>query len=117
MTGPVYATALEERGLERLVPDEPTRERLNTAIFDELCQGVFRAETTGAFLAAIDDLKGRGADCVILGCTEIPLIVNADNASLPVLDSTRLLARDAVREAVSDEPVSRTSGWLTPRPS
>lgn len=112
MTGPVYARALEPRGWERLVPGETTREELNTAIFDELCQGIFTDRTTRLFLRAIDDLRARGAECVILGCTEIPLIVSPENSSLPVLDSTRLLAKHAVLEAVDDRPLTARSGWL-----
>lgn len=111
MTGPVYRSALEKCDCELLVPDEPTRERLNAAIFDELCMGVFNTGTTDYFLKAIDDLKSRGAECVILGCTEIPLIVTPENSSLPTLDSTRLLAKYAVREAISDRPLPKT-GWL-----
>ncbi len=88
------------------------REQLNVAIFDELCQGIFNAQTTGLFLQAIDDLQAKGADCVILGCTEIPLIITSDNAPLPVLDSTRLLARQAVREALNERPVTIKAGWL-----
>lgn len=113
MTGPVYENALRKRGLERLVPDEPTRKVLNTAIFDELCNGVFKPSTTDHFLKAIDDLKSRGAECVILGCTEIPLIVTPENSSLPTVDSTRLLAKYAVREAINDRPISANSGWLS----
>jgi aspartate racemase len=112
MTGPVYERALNERDLERLIPDEPMRERLNTAIFDELCNGVFKQSTTDYFLQAIEDLKSRGAECVILGCTEIPLIVTSVNSVLPTLDSTRLLAKYAVREAISERPISTKSGWL-----
>jgi aspartate racemase len=112
MTGPVYASALEKRGVKRSIPDESTRERLNDAIFDELCRGVFREETTRLFQAAIEDLRERGADCVILGCTEIPLIITSANSALPVLDSTRLLAKYAVREAVKEEPSTIESGWL-----
>jgi len=112
MTGPVYERALADRGMERLVPEEAAREALNTAIFDELCQGIFEPSTVDAFLAAIADLKARGAECVILGCTEIPLIVTEENSPLPILDSTRLLARAAVIEALSDEPVAASSGWL-----
>ena len=112
MTGPVYARALEQRGLERLTPDEPVREQLNTAIFDELCQSIFNAETTQLFVDAIEDLKARGAECVILGCTEIPLIVTEANSPLPVLDSTRLLAKYAVNEAISDRPIEMSSGWV-----
>ena len=112
MTGPVYETALKHRGLEMLVPDEQTREQLNAAIFDELCLGIFNASTTDLFVRAIEDLKSRGAECVILGCTEIPLIVTAENSPLPEFDSTRLLAKYAVREAVSDQPISMKAGWL-----
>ena len=99
MTGPVYARALEKRDLRLSVPEEPVRERLNAAIFDELCRGIFRPETTRLFLDAIDALASRGADCVVLGCTEIPLIINDGNSALPVLDSTRLLARAALQRA------------------
>jgi aspartate racemase len=112
MTGPVYARALAERGLQCSIPDEKTREALNAAIFDELCLGVFRPETTRLFLRAIADLRAKGADCAILGCTEIPLIVSADNSALPVLDSTRLLARQAVWTALREEPIPMRSGWL-----
>lgn len=112
MTGPVYETALKKRGLERLVPDEATMKFINTAIFDELCLSIFNASTTDMFLGAIDDLKSRGAECVVLGCTEIPLIVNEKNSSLPTFDSTRLLAKYAVREAVSERPIDMKSGWL-----
>jgi aspartate racemase len=112
MTGSVYATALHRRGFERLIPDEPTRAALNDAIFDELCQGVFTPSTTAVFVRAIEELASRGADCVILGCTEIPLIVSDANSPLPVLDSTRLLARHAVLEAVADRPLAAAHGWL-----
>jgi len=112
MTGPVYARALQQGDLERIIPDEPVREELNTAIFDELCQAIFNAETTQLFVNAIDDFKSRGAECVILGCTEIPLIVTAANSPLPILDSTRLLAKYAVKQASSDRPIEIKSGWL-----
>ena len=112
MTGPVYARALQQRGLERLIPEESVREKLNTAIFDKLCQAIFDDESTQLFLNAIADLKARGAECVILGCTEIPLIVTAANSPLPILDSTRLLAKYAVKEALSDQPIEIYAGWL-----
>jgi aspartate racemase len=116
MTGPVYARALEKLGLERFVPGEPMRERLNVAIFDELCQGIFNAQTTEMFLQAIEDLKSEGAECVILGCTEIPLIVTPANSPLPALDSTRLIARYAVREALNERPINIKAGWLAVSP-
>jgi len=111
MTGPVYKSVCEKRGWELLVPEESVREQLNAAIFDELCMGIFNKSTTDLFLHAIEDLKSRGAECVILGCTEIPLIVTPENSSLPTFDSTRLLAKYAVLEAISDRPLTK-SGWI-----
>lgn len=116
MTGPVYERALKQRGLEKLIPDEPTMERINDAIFNELCLGIFNASTTDFYLRAIDELKSRGAECVILGCTEIPLIVTEANSSLPAFDSTRLLAQYAVREAVSERAITMKAGWLDIQP-
>jgi amino-acid racemase len=112
MNGPVYVRALAQRGIEQLLPDEPMRARLNAAIFDELVQGIFTADTTALFVRAIADLESQGAECVILGCTEIPLIITAENSPLPTLDSTRLLATYAVREAVSERPIEQRAGWL-----
>lgn len=112
MTGPVYESALKKRGLERLIPNDATMKLINAAIFDELCLGIFDKGTTDMFLGAIDDLKSRGAECVVLGCTEIPLIVNNENSSLPTFDSTRLLAKYAILEAVSERPIEMKSGWL-----
>ncbi len=115
MDGPVYARALARRGVECLVPEAPLRARLDAAIFDELCRGIFRPETAALFLDAIARLKAAGAEAVILGCTEIPLIVKAEDSPLPTLDSTRLLARYAAREAVAAEPVGISAGWLAVR--
>ncbi len=111
MTGPVYAQSLEKRNLEYSVPDESMREKLNDAIFDELCQGIFSEASTELFVEAIRDLQSRGADCAILGCTEIPLIITPENSPLPVLDSTRLLAAHAVQLALKDELLME-SGWI-----
>jgi aspartate racemase len=112
MTGTVYADALERRGFGRLIPDEATRSMINDAIFDELCRGVFSPETTARFVEAIEALGEQGAECVILGCTEIPLIISDSNSSLPVLDSTRLLAKYAVKVAVDERPLTSEDGWL-----
>lgn len=115
MTGRVYPEALARRGFETIAPDEVTREALNTAIFDELCQGIFAPATTERFVDAIRSLQRQGADSAILGCTEIPLIVNDDNSPLPVLDSTRLLARRAVEAAMQDGPLDVDAGWVRTR--
>jgi aspartate racemase len=112
MMGNVYPAALQRLGFDRLIPDERAREMIDDAIFDELCLGVFKPETTAAFVQTIDELASQGADCVILGCTEIPLIISDSNSSLPVLDSTRLLAKYAVQVAVDDRALTSTDGWV-----
>jgi aspartate racemase len=67
---------------------------------DELVRGVFTPQAIGCFQRVIARMKSEGCDAVVLGCTEIPLIINDDNSTLPTLDSTRLLARAALRRAV-----------------
>lgn len=111
MTGPVYPKAFDRYGFKKLVPDESTRHKINEAIFEELCQSVFKEETVEVFINAIKDLEAQGAECVILGCTEIPLIINRENSVLPILDSTRLQARYAVELAISGKRLPE-SGWI-----
>jgi aspartate racemase len=74
---------------------------MNRIIMDELVYGVLKPEGVEYFAGVIEGLKAEGCDAVILGCTEIPLIINDSNSSLPTLDSTRLLARAAVQRAVN----------------
>jgi aspartate racemase len=112
MTGPAYARALGSFGMTRIIPSDERRHQINNLIFDELCQGVFRQPTTDVFLDAIRELREAGAECVILGCTEIPLIINEENSPLPVLDSTRLLAQYGVRVAVGAGALPASAGWL-----
>jgi aspartate racemase len=76
--------------------------RINEIIFRELVNGVFRETSRLYFNEAIQRLKQRGCDAAVLGCTEIPLIVNPQDCPLPTLDSTRLLARAAIRKALED---------------
>jgi len=101
MTGPVYPKRLEPLELQVLLPSEAERERINSIIFDELVQGRFEAPARAEMVAIIARLKDQGADAAILGCTEIPLLVSQEDSPLPVLDSTRLLARAALREALA----------------
>lgn len=95
----VYPSAFERVGLDWLRPDDEARDRIGQRIMDELVQGVFRPETVAYFQDVIRQLAERGCDAVVLGCTEIPLIIGDHNAALPTLDSTRLLARAALRRA------------------
>jgi aspartate racemase len=115
MNGPVYPRALEEQGLTTLCPIAARQKEINRTIFEELCQGVFLPSTTEMYVDAIRDLGAAGADCVILGCTEIPLIIDHRNSPLPVLDSTRLLAVHAVREAMLPDMSVGDGGWIVLR--
>jgi len=95
----VYPRQLAERGLECVRPNAAERDAINRIIFDELVNGVFTPAAVACFQQVIERMKGEGCDGVILGCTEIPLIMNDANSPLPTLDSTRLLARAALRRA------------------
>lgn len=96
----VYPDKLTARGLGFMRPDAEERERINRFIMDELVYGVTTPQAVAYFQQVIGRLKGEGCDAVVLGCTEIPLIMNDANSPLPTLDSTRLLARAALRRAV-----------------
>ena len=100
MEGPVYREALKAAGIEHRVPAAEQRERLNHIIFDELVNGHFLPRSLAYHIEVIRELKDEGCDAVVLGCTEIPLLVMPEDSPLPPLDSTRLLARAAVRKAV-----------------
>jgi len=102
MTGPVYAEALPAAGIEQVIPDEADRERIDRIIFTELVCGLFTDTSRGYFNEVIDRLRDRGATAVVLGCTEIPLLVRPEESPLPTLDSTRLLARAAIDYALAD---------------
>jgi aspartate racemase len=103
MEGDVYPEALEKFRIESEIPDEADREKINEIIFKELVNGIFPEASRLYFNEVADKLKTRGCDAVVLGCTEIPLIVRPDDTPLPTLDSTRLLARAALKRAVGDE--------------
>ena len=96
----VYPEQLTARGLEYVRPEAAEREEINRIIMDELVNGLFLPGSLACFQRVIERMKGQGCDAVILGCTEIPLIVNDENSPLPTLDSTRLLARGALRRAL-----------------
>ncbi len=96
----IYPEKLVSRGLTYLRPSATERDETNRLIVDELVYGVFKPEAVACFQRVIARMKKEGCDAVVLGCTEIPLIVNEANSSLPTLDSTGLLARAALRRAV-----------------
>jgi aspartate racemase len=96
----VYPEKLSARGIEYHRPHPQERAEINRIIFEELVEGVFTPAAVATFQQVIGRMKAEGCDAVILGCTEIPLIVNDGNSPLPTLDSTRLLARAALARAV-----------------
>jgi len=98
MEGPVYPEKLDAAGIKHLIPEKADRERINSIILNEL--GIFTDESRAYFSGVINWLKDRGCDAVVLGCTEIPLIVTQESSPLPVLNSTRLLARAALKKAI-----------------
>ncbi|WP_175655482.1 aspartate/glutamate racemase family protein [Burkholderia ambifaria] len=97
---PFYAERLRDKfGLDVLVPDEAARNDVHRIIYDELCHGVIDAASRATYVAIIDELAKRGAQAVILGCTEITLLIGADDSPLPVFDTTALHAKAAVEWA------------------
>jgi aspartate racemase len=100
MESSVYPEKLEAAGLEYCTPDQPARERINQIIMDELVNAEFTPRSLSYFQEIIRTLADLGCDSVVLGCTEIPLLVTPDSSPLPTLDSTRLLAKAAVRKAI-----------------
>ncbi len=102
MDGPVYRRAAGAAGIEVRFPEPPERERVHRAIFDELVQGELREETRADFVRILRRMAVEdGCEAAVLGCTEIPLLIREGDAPIPTLDSTRLLARRAIREALS----------------
>ncbi len=98
--GPVYPKAFKKQNIDYRLPNENEIEEINRIIFEELVNGIFKEESRLYFNRVIENLKNKGADSVVLGCTEIPLIVDPKESPLPTLDSTRLLARRAIDEAI-----------------
>jgi aspartate racemase len=96
LEGPVYPESLVR-------PSGAERDEINRIIMDELVCGVFRPESVGYLQRTIARMKEAGCDAVVLGCTEIPLVLDDSNSPLPTLDSTRLLARAALRRAVRND--------------
>jgi aspartate racemase len=96
----VYPEKLAARGLICMRPSDAERDDIQRIIMDELVYGMFKPEAVARFQQVIGRMKDDGCDAVILGCTEIPLIIDEANSPLPLLDSTRLLARAALRRAV-----------------
>jgi aspartate racemase len=101
MEGPVYPSKLKPAGIDYRIPDAQQRQRINQIIYDELVYARILPQSLLYFQDTIRELAADGCDGVVLACTEIPLLINQAASPLPTLDSTRILARAALREAVS----------------
>jgi len=100
MEGPVYPPKLKAAGLDYRMPGPKEREKINQIIFDELVQSQLLPRSLAYLTEVIRSLKDEGCDAVVLGCTEIPLLVTPESSPLPTLDSTRILARAALNRAI-----------------
>ena len=100
MSGPVYPEVFAKHALKISTPTEADQQSVDEIIFEELVNGIFSEASRLRYNEVINRMKVRGCDSVILGCTEIPLLVRVDDCPLPALDSTRLLARGAVDAAL-----------------
>lgn len=100
MEGGLYNAVLQNRGIESVVPNDPDRNRIGEVILDEIVPQNMNENTVPDTLKVIEHLKEMGAEAVILGCTELPLIVGDHNSSLPTIDSTRLLSLRALDYAL-----------------
>ena len=96
-----YLDRIKARGLQPIVPEREDRELVHTVIYEELCQHTVLPESREAFVRVTRELKQMGADCVILGCTEVGLLLDADNSALPVFDTTRLHCEAAIDAALA----------------
>jgi aspartate racemase len=100
MEGTVYPQKLTAAGIDYVVPTTEERARIDSIIFDELVNGIFTDDSRNYFREVIGGMSNQGCDAVVLGCTEIPLIIDDASSPLPTLDSTRILARAAIRSAL-----------------
>jgi aspartate racemase len=97
MEGDFYRRRLTDKfGLDVLIPEEADRETVHRVIYEELVKGEIRESSRDAYLEIITKLRSRGAEGVILGCTEIPLLVHQTDVEIPVFDTTRIHAEAAV---------------------
>lgn len=101
MTGPVYPEILKKFAISFNIPDEHDRSQIDNIIFQELVNGLFIEKSRLYFNEVIEKLAAKGCDAAVLGCTEIPLIIDPSDCPLPTLDSTRLLARAAIKRAAA----------------
>lgn len=103
MTSPLYQKKLNNAGIKTKIPNEKDRYKIDKIVYDELANGIFTERHRVYFNEVISRFAESGVEAVILGCTEIPMLVDAEDCPLPTLDSTRILARAALKKALSEE--------------
>ncbi len=102
---PFFRERLSKHGIRMLIPDDRERDIIHSSIYSELGKGIFTVETKKRYIEIIANLNGKGAEGVIFGCTEIPMLLTQDDSDLPVFDTTAIHARAAVDFALG-EPAS-----------
>jgi aspartate racemase len=100
MTQEFYRDKLVERGIEVLIPEGDDIDLVNRVIFEELCLGVVKEDSRAEYLRVIESLQQRGAQGILLGCTELGLIVSAEDVTLPLFDTTEIHAKKALSLAL-----------------
>ncbi len=98
-----YRERLEAAGIEVVTPDAPQRAEVHRVIYEELCQGEIQAPSREAYLAVINSLAEQGAQAVILGCTEIGLLIKQTDTPVPLYDTTAIHAAQAVNQALTED--------------
>lgn len=103
MEGNYYKDTLGKYGIETIIPEIEEREAINSIIFDELCLGILNESSKDTFKGIISQLQSKGAEGIVLGCTEIPLLVKQEDVSIPVFDTMTVHAISAVELALKEE--------------
>lgn len=97
-----FRDGLERSGIQVLTPEPDEQQRINDVIYQELCRGLIRPDSRSMFLNAIERLRAKGAQGVVLGCTEIPLLIRPDDCPLPLFNTTTIHAESALRYAIGE---------------
>ena len=95
-----YSEQFTKHGIETVIPKREEREFIHNVIFNELCKGIFKDESKKKFLEIINGLIKKGAEGIVLGCTEIPLLIKQEEVEVPVFDTTEIHSRKAVELAL-----------------
>ena len=102
MSSALYQKKLNDVGMKTKIPNEKDRKKINDIVYDELANGHFTEKNRVYFNQVIDKFAEAGAEAIVLGCTEIPMLVDPADCPLPTLDSTRILARAALNRALEE---------------